>query len=251
VKLFDFCEICTLKSEKMNAEQLESLIKGQTLGTALKLISENFSGKIVFSTSFGSEDQVITDAIAGQKIENIEIFTLDTGRLFPETYSLWSRTCDYYNVKISTYFPDSEKVGKYVSENGINAFYRSIELRKACCYIRKVEPLQKALHGAKLWITGLRAEQSPERSDLEIFERDETYDLIKFHPLLDWTLADVKTYLRENHVPYNPLFDKGFVSIGCAPCTRAVGEGENFRSGRWWWEESEKKECGLHIKNTK
>jgi phosphoadenosine phosphosulfate reductase len=242
-------ENCIFAKKNMTTEQLSALISGADLKTAVSLVSRHFEGKIVFSTSFGLEDQVITDAIFSQKIDNIEIFTLDTGRLFPETYSVWSRTCDYYDLKIKSYYPDNQTLEYFVQQNGINSFYQNTDLRKECCRIRKVEPLKRALQGAKMWITGLRAEQSLDRQNAAIFEYDAQYDLIKFNPLLFFSFEDTKKYLAENFVPYNKLHDSGFVSIGCAPCTRAIREGEDFRAGRWWWEDKEKKECGLHTKN--
>jgi len=209
-------------------------------------ISTHHKGKIVFSTSFGIEDQVITHLIASNKIDNIEIFTLDTGRLFPETYQVWDKTLLKYHVKIKSYYPNNGSIEKYTNDNGINAFYNSIDLRKECCNIRKVEPLKRALDGATLWITGLRAEQSNNRNGIEKIQYDSQYNLIKYNPLLDWSYDDVNTYISKNKVPYNSLHTQGFVSIGCAPCTRAIKDGEDFRAGRWWWEDENKKECGLH-----
>jgi phosphoadenosine phosphosulfate reductase len=204
---------------------------------------------LCFSSSLGWEDQVITDMIWKNHLP-IEIFTLDTGRLFPETYSLMERLFEHYGKRIKVYFPDATDVEKLVNERGPNCFYESVENRKLCCYIRKVKPLSRALQGMQCWITGIRAEQSPERSHLPQVEWDETHQVIKVHPLLHWTLDEVKAYIRKHHVPYNPLHDKGFVSIGCAPCTRAIRPGEDFRAGRWWWEDQTKKECGLHFSPT-
>jgi len=201
----------------------------------------------VFSTSFGLEDQAITHIISSAHLP-VSFFTLDTGRLFPETYSTWSSTLARYSINIEAYYPDAEKLQSWVTENGPNAFYLSVENRKSCCYIRKVEPLQRALKGKKFWITGIRAEQSPERHGMPILEWDPAHQLIKYHPILHWTDHDVKTFISEHTIPYNPLHDKGFVSIGCAPCTRPIREGEDFRAGRWWWEDDSKKECGLHVK---
>jgi phosphoadenosine phosphosulfate reductase len=230
----------------MNTKNLEQLINGKSLEESLVRLANYSEGKIVFSTSFGIEDQVITHAIATQALKNIEIFTLDTGRLFNETYSVWSRTNENYGIKIKSYYPENQILEQFIDENGINAFYRSVELRKQCCFIRKVEPLQRALAGAKIWITGLRAEQSANRSNLALVEWDENYQLFKFNLLLHWTAEEVKNYVKKNNIPYNTLHDKGFVSIGCQPCTRAIREGEDFRAGRWWWEDNSKKECGLH-----
>ncbi len=212
----------------------------------LEYLSEEFKGKIAFSTSFGQEDQVISDIILKNKVP-IEIFTLDTGRMFEETYKVWDTTNKKYGTKIKAYFPDKDKVEEMLSTKGTYSFYNSVEDRKECCNIRKVYPLTRALKNIDLWITGLRAEQSVTRTDLHLFERNETFNLIKFNPLKDWSFNDVLNYLKENNVPYNELHDKGFLSIGCAPCTRAVKKGEDIRAGRWWWESKDKKECGLHI----
>lgn len=229
----------------MNIQFLENLAQ-LNLEESLKFLSENFGEKMVFSTSFGIEDQVISHAIFGQKIKNIEVFTLDTGRLFPETYAIWDKTLLQYGAKIKSYYPNADAIEAFVNDNGINPFYTSIELRKECCSIRKVVPLQQGLKGAKIWITGLRAEQSENRNSLEIIRWDEQQQLFKYNPLLHWTTEDVMDYLKKNAVPYNTLHDQGFISIGCAPCTRAIKPGENFRAGRWWWEDNSKKECGLH-----
>lgn len=203
-----------------------------------------FPGQIVFSTSLGQEDQVITDAIFRNNIP-IRIFTLDTGRMFPETYDLLDKTVARYKSPIEIYFPESSDIEAYVREKGINAFYESVENRKLCCGIRKVKPLNRALQGAKVWITGLRAEQSPNRKSMNMIEWDEERALYKFNPLLNWSYPAVLEYLENYFVPSNPLHEKGFISIGCAPCTRAIEPGEDPRAGRWWWESSQK-ECGLH-----
>lgn len=224
-------------------------IKEQTAGldpvASLKVLAELFPGEIVFSTSFGWEDQVISHMIFANNIP-IKVFTLETGRLFPETYYTWNRTMEIYGKPIHAYFPDSQLVQEMVSKKGPSSFYESVENRKECCYIRKIEPLKRALAGNRCWITGIRSEQSANRHDMENVEWDDQNQLIKFHPLFNWTLDDVKAYVKANNIPYNPLHDKGFPSIGCAPCTRAVQEGEDFRAGRWWWEDQSKKECGLH-----
>ena len=230
----------------MDINFLMNIVKSDNLDENIKLLSASIDEKIVFSTSFGIEDQVIYHAIYGQKIKNIETFTLDTGRLFPETYALWDKTLLQYSTSIKSYYPDAQQIEEYVQNNGINAFYSSISLRKECCHIRKVVPLKRALSGAKIWITGLRAEQSDNRNELSIIQWDEHFQVFKYNPLLHWTTADVKEYIKKNSVPYNTLHDQNFVSIGCAPCTRAIKEGENFRDGRWWWEDQSKKECGLH-----
>lgn len=211
----------------------------------LKKLSDDYSGAIVFSSSFSFEDQVITHMIASQQLP-IQIFTLDTGRLFAETYSVWSSTIDRYKIRVKAYYPNHGLLENFVQEKGPNAFYNSVENRKDCCFIRKVEPLKRALAGNAIWVTGLRAEHSAARQDLQQIEWDESNQIIKYHPILDWSTEQVAAYIQENNIPYNPLHDKGFVSIGCAPCTRAVKEGEDFRAGRWWWEDANKKECGLH-----
>lgn len=230
----------------MNESIIKRLKKSQDIQENLKFLAENSDGKIVFSTSFGIEDQVITDAIFSQKLNSIDVFTLDTGRLFKETYETWDKTQLQYNKKIQAFYPDNAKLEKFVNESGINSFYESVNLRKQCCHIRKVEPLGRALKDIKVWITGIRAEHSPNRNELEIIQWDEHHQLYKYNPLLHWTTQDVENYVKQNGVPYNPLHDQGFVSIGCAPCTRSLKIGEDFRAGRWWWEDTTKKECGLH-----
>ena len=221
---------------------------GLAIPEVLSWLAEMHPGKVTFSSSFSYEDQVITDMILANNIP-ITIFTLDTGRLFPETYSVWTSTNLKYQTNIRAYYPQHDPLEEFVRANGPNAFYDSVELRKECCYFRKVEPLKRALTGNEIWITGLRAEHSPARQDLSIFEYDGSNNIIKYNPLLYWNTEEVKGYINENDVPYNPLHDRGFVSIGCAPCTRAIRPGEDFRAGRWWWEEATKKECGLHVHN--
>lgn len=211
-----------------------------------KDLATQFPGKVTFSTSFSFEDQAITHMILSNKFP-ISIFTLDTGRLFEETYSAWSATNDRYQTKIRAYYPDHNLLEPFVAEHGPNSFYESVDQRKACCYVRKVEPLKRALKGNSIWITGIRAEHSANRNDMTQIEWDESNQIIKYHPLLLWTTKEVKDYINKYNIPYNILHDRGFVSIGCAPCTRAVRPGEDFRAGRWWWEDNTKKECGLHI----
>ena len=211
----------------------------------LAFLAEQFPNEIVFSTSFGLEDQAVTHLILANQIP-ISIFTLDTGRLFNETYSVWESTDERYNTHILPYYPKTTDIEEYVHKNGPLSFYRSVELRKECCHIRKVEPLGRALKNKKVWVTGLRADQSTARKDLPILEWDDTYQLFKYNPILHWTFEDTKAFIKAHNIPYNVLHDKGFVSIGCAPCTRAIKEGEDFRAGRWWWESNSKKECGLH-----
>lgn len=225
---------------------LQKVIDGLSIPDTLKTLYSAFPGAVTFSTSFSFEDQAITDLIQ-KNVADISIFTLDTGRLFPETYSTWSRTLEHYGIAIKAFYPDEKKLQQYVTSNGPNAFYLSTDLRKSCCHIRKVVPLKKALQNHSVWITGLRAEHSQGRENLQSLEWDESNNIIKYHPLLHWTAEEVKQYINQHHIPYNSLHDKGFVSIGCAPCTRAIKPGEDFRAGRWWWEDNSKKECGLHV----
>ncbi len=220
--------------------------KDFSLEETLSFLANEFKDKVVFSTSFGQEDQVIT-ALIGQNDLPITIFTLDTGRLFQETYDVFHKTLKKYKKEIKVYFPEASEVQNLLNQKGPNSFYESVENRKECCFIRKVAPLTKALKGNEIWITGLRAEQSENRNDLAAFEYDAHFNIIKFNPLLKWTLKEVEDYLEKNNVPQNALHKKGFVSIGCAPCTRAIAEGEDIRAGRWSWESSHK-ECGLHQK---
>lgn len=233
-------------SQPQNLSDLESQVARLGAGEGLSLIAKLFPGKVVFSTSLGQEDQVITQLIASQKLP-IQLFSLDTGRLFPEALELLSRTEHKYNPRIKVFYPETTSVEKWVTENGINGFYDSVENRKSCCFVRKVEPLKRALSGNAVWVTGLRAEQSANRSDMKRIEWDESNQIIKFNPLLDWTFEQMIAYIEEQKIPYNPLHDQGYVSIGCAPCTRAILPGEDARAGRWWWEDS-KKECGLHAR---
>lgn len=202
---------------------------------------------ITFANSYGAEDMVLTDMIAKEQLP-IEIFSLDTGRLPAETYTLMADVENTYTIKPMVFFPRHEAVENYVHTQGINAFYESIELRKACCHMRKVEPLQRALSGKQAWITGMRAEQATTRSNLPTREYDAGNKLEKFNPLSDWTEKEVWAYIRMYSVPYNDLHDQFYPSIGCAPCTRAVAMGEDIRAGRWWWEDPTNKECGLHVK---
>jgi phosphoadenosine phosphosulfate reductase len=202
---------------------------------------------ITFANSYGAEDMVLTDIIAKENLA-IEIFSLDTGRLPAETYTLMADVENTYVIKPMVFFPKHEAVESYVRTQGINAFYESIELRKACCHMRKVEPLQRALTGKQAWITGMRAEQATTRSNLPVREYDAGNQLEKFNPLSDWTEKEVWAYIRLYSVPYNALHDQFYPSIGCAPCTRAVAMGEDIRAGRWWWEDPTSKECGLHVK---
>ena len=221
-------------------------INGLSIDKVLEILTTRFPGQVVFSTSWSIEDQVIAHHILSREVP-VTIFTLDTGRLFAETYSVWSTTNEKYHTRVKAYYPDRSLLEDYLNDKGPNAFYESVENRKLCCHIRKVEPLKRALKGQAVWITGLRAEHSPERKDHQLLEWDEGNGVIKYNPILHWDTSAVRDYIEQNNVPYNPLHDKGFVSIGCAPCTRAVRAGEDFRAGRWWWEDSSKKECGLHV----
>jgi len=233
-------------SQLQNLSDLESQLASRNAGEGLRHISDLFPGKVVFSTSLGQEDQVITQLIASQNLP-IQIFSLDTGRLFPETLELLARTESKYKTRIKVYYPVTLSVEKLVTDIGINGFFESVEKRKSCCFVRKVEPLKRALAGNAVWVTGLRAEQSANRSDMKRIEWDESNQIIKYNPLLDWTFEEMIAYIASHKSPYNPLHDQGFISIGCAPCTRAILPGEDARAGRWWWEDS-KKECGLHGK---
>jgi phosphoadenosine phosphosulfate reductase len=201
---------------------------------------------LVMASSLGPEDMVLTDLILKQRMP-IQIFSLDTGRLNEQTLRMLARVKEQYGIAIQVYFPESADVESLVMAQGINGFYESVEARKACCRVRKVLPLKRALTGRRAWITGLRREQSPTRSDLAIEAWDEDHQLAKWSPLADWTEAEVWAYIKAHKVPYNALHDQGFLSIGCAPCTRAVQEGEDARAGRWWWEHPDSKECGLHV----
>src|SRR5919199_4296496 len=211
----------------------------------LAAVRAQIQGRIVFTTSFGLEDQALAHLVFAVGLD-IEVATLDTGRLFPETYALWAETERRYGRRIRGYMPDGAAIESLVAQQGIEGFRNSVPARKACCFLRKVEPLGRALAGAAAWITGLRADQSAGRSAMAFVEEDESHGLLKVNPLLDWTRPDVTDFVRRNGIPYNPLHDRGFLSIGCAPCTRAVQPGEPERAGRWWWER-EDKECGLHV----
>ncbi|HKK61154.1 MAG TPA: phosphoadenylyl-sulfate reductase [Bacteroidales bacterium] len=230
---------------KNQIEQWNDSYEGKSVFETLEYFLEYFGENITFATSLGAEDQVITDFIA-RTGKSASIFTLDTGRLFPETYDLLEETSKKYGFKVDVYFPDRQKVESMVKEKGINLFYESVENRKMCCGIRKVESLQRAFSGKKAWISGLRKDQTVSRFFSKLVEWDDVNNLIKLNPLINWTEKDVWEYIKDNNVPYNPLHKKGFVSIGCQPCTRAIKEGEDFRAGRWWWEDQEQKECGLH-----
>ena len=202
-------------------------------------------GIVTFANSLGAEDVVITDLIR-TAVPEIEIFSLDTGRLPEETLTLLAEIEKRYDFKVKVYYPDAASVETYVRDNGINAFYESIELRKSCCFVRKVEPLKRALTGKQAWVTGIRREQAVTRDTIEFNEWDEGNKLHKINPLADWSEKEVWAYIKANELPYNALHDKFYPSIGCAPCTRSISAGEDVRAGRWWWEDPEAKECGLH-----
>lgn len=234
-------------SPKLTDELMQSVhTKRAQVLRLLQAASAEFKA-ITFANSYGAEDMVLTDIIMTEQLP-IEIFSLDTGRLPAETYTLMGEVESTYNTKPVVFFPRHDAVEQYVRTNGINAFYESIELRKACCHMRKVEPLQRALAGKQAWVTGMRAEQATTRASLPTREFDAGNQLEKFNPLSDWTEKEVWAYIRMFSVPYNQLHDQFYPSIGCAPCTRAVAMGEDIRAGRWWWEDPTSKECGLHVK---
>jgi sulfate adenylyltransferase large subunit/phosphoadenylyl-sulfate reductase (thioredoxin) len=227
------------------ASYLSKVLGGLSVAERLSHFRSEVDGKIIFTTSFGVEDQVILHVLAEHAID-VDIVTLDTGRLFPETYELWAETERRYQRRIRAIYPKHEDLEALVEKFGINGFYESRGARSPCCHVRKVEPLNRALAGAEAWIVGLRADQSGHRRGTDLVTVDER-NLLKLSPLFDWTRDSVQSFATANHVPINPLHGKGFLSIGCAPCTRAVARGEPERAGRWWWEQDDKKECGLHI----
>ena len=218
--------------------------------TVLEWALKHFGSGIAFSTSMGAEDQAILHMIS--RIDKTAgVFTLDTGRLFPETYDLIDITTKKYGIPIRIYFPDTKQVEEMVNSKGINLFYESIENRKGCCHVRKIEPLKRAFAGLDAWISGLRREQSVTRTEIKMFEWDQNFGLVKINPLINWTEDQLWNFIHSNNIPYNPLHNQGFPSIGCQPCTRAIEPGEDVRAGRWWWENPETKECGLHAKAAK
>ena len=229
----------------MDAGRLEELNAIFDPTSVLMWAARVFAGRIVMATSLGVEDQVLTDMIASAGLD-IPVFTIDTGRLFPETYDLIARTEARYGIPIRTYFPDSGEVERLVSSGGINLFRDSIPARKECCSVRKLQPLGRALQGRVAWVTGLRSAQSEARADTRVAATDDATGLVKVSPLAGWSSDQVWEYAGKNDVPVSPLHEQGFPSIGCAPCTRAVAPGEDPRSGRWWWEIGEQRECGLH-----
>ena len=222
--------------------------KIEQVKSVLAETAANFS-PVTFANSLGAEDMVLTDLITRYQ-PDIQMFSLDTGRLPQETYDLMQEVRQRYSVPLAIYFPDRVLIEEYVAQSGINGFYDSVELRKGCCHIRKVEPLKRALNGKRAWLTGMRRDQAVTRGSLEVSSFDVDHGLEKINPLLDWTNAEVWEYIKQHNVPYNKLHDRFFPSIGCAPCTRSVTPGEDIRSGRWWWENPENKECGLHLTST-
>jgi len=227
------------------ANKLNAWSKDLPTQEVLKYFLETYKDKIGLSSSFGAEDQVLTHMILSID-KTAKIFTLDTGRLPYETYSVMDNTNLKYNIKVDVSFPESSDIEKLYKKQGINGFYKSIENRKACCSVRKIKPLQRALKGLDVWITGLRASQSITRENMELVQYDEVNKVIKLNPLLEWSEEDIWNFIKKHRVPYNKLHDQGYPSIGCAPCTRSIKDGEDIRSGRWWWENPEHKECGLH-----
>lgn len=233
-------------SKETIANELNEQLKGKTAQEVVAYFLDNYK-EVALSSSLAAEDQALSDVILKHD-KSARIFTLDTGRLHPETYDVMDATNLKYNIKIDVYFPNEQNVQELYKTQGVNGHYESIEKRKHCCFIRKIEPLQRALKGLDIWFTGLRASQSVTRTEMPLVEYDANFDVIKVNPLISWNEDDVWNYIKENRVPYNKLHDQGFPSIGCAPCTRAVKDGEDIRAGRWWWENPEHKECGLHKK---
>lgn len=231
--------------EKVN--ELNKKLQNSSADEIIKYFLDEYKDEAALSSSFGAEDQVLTHMMLNLT-KDANIFTLDTGRLPIETYSVMDNTNLKYNIKVNVFFPNNEDVEKLYKNQGINGFYESIDNRKSCCNVRKIEPLKRALKPLKVWITGLRAAQSVTRVEMPLVEWDENFQVIKVNPLISWSEEDVWDFIKANKVPYNKLHDKGYPSIGCAPCTRAVKDGEDIRSGRWWWENPEHKECGLHAK---
>jgi len=226
--------------------RLDAQALSQTALERLTTLRAALPGPITFTTSFGIEDQAITHLIATAGLD-IVFATLDTGRLFPQTYDVWARTEARYGIRVRAYLPQASAIETLVDAQGVNGFYETVEARKACCDARKLEPLGRALAGAQGWVTGLRADQSDHRQGLAFVSHDAGRGLIKLNPIFDWSRADAVAFTATNSVPVNALHAQGFLSIGCAPCTRAVAAGEPERAGRWWWEDEAKKECGLHV----
>ncbi|UCD52583.1 MAG: phosphoadenylyl-sulfate reductase [Phycisphaerales bacterium] len=234
-------------SPRLAVAELTEATKGLDALQLLGHVVKQFGDQVALASSLGAEDQVLTDMLC-KICDKPRIFTLDTGRLPEETYEVITTTREKYGIAIDILFPDRQQVEEMVNAHGPNLFYESVEARQRCCRIRKIEPLKRVLSNLQAWICGLREEQSMTRTGLQRVEWDETFGLLKISPLADWTTTQVWDYIRANDVPYNRLHDQGYPSIGCAPCTRAVAAGEDIRSGRWWWEQPEHKECGLHWK---
>ncbi len=233
------------RSKMKEIAQWQELLSSAAPAEILRWAYRQFGTRVVFATALGLEDQVITHFLA-QNSPTIRIVTLDTGRLFPETHELIEKTEGRYNLKIEAFFPETKEVESMVRQHGINLFYKSIELRQLCCRLRKIHPLQRALEGMEAWICGLRRQQSMTRREVPPIEWDEANGLVKINPVWNWGESQLWAVVKGNQVPYSPLHDQGFVSIGCACCTRAVNPGEDPRAGRWWWEQTQHKECGLH-----
>ena len=231
---------------KQYADEVADLTAEEIVSWGINLFSKE---RIILSSSLSLEDQVITDMLLHHE-KDVRILVLDTGRNFQETYDVMQATMDRYSIRYEVYSPEASEIEELIKENGPNLFYKSIENRKLCCEIRKIRPLKRALSNVDAWITGLRREQSVTRTLVEPIEWDENFGIFKINPLYSWDMKRVKEYIKENEIPYNTLSDRGYLSIGCAPCTRAVLEGEDERAGRWWWETPEKRECGLHNKNS-
>jgi len=222
----------------------------KNLKEVIEWACQRFKGHLAFASSLGAEDQVITHALAEISPE-VRVFTLDTGRLFPETYELIERTETRYKIRIEAYSPGCEEVEPMVRQHSTNLFYKSVELRKLSCSVRKLQPLKRALQGVDAWICGLRKDQAVTRQETKVIEWDTQNNLPKISPLWNWTEKEVWEYIKTHAIPYNSLHDKGFLSIGCSCCTRAVSPGEDIRAGRWWWERPDHKECGLHSRGDK
>ena len=235
---------------KEKIAELNKQFEGATPQEVLAWFVEHYRGKIGLASSGSIEDQALTAMLCGvgEAGRDFRIFTLDTGRLFPETYSTLARTNEQFGIKVEVFFPDRTAVEEMVNTDGINLFYESIEKRKKCCSVRKIEPLKRAFKGLDAWVCGLRREQSPTRAAMQVVEWDEANQMLKINPLIEWSEQQTWEYIKQNGIPYNKLHDQGFPSIGCQPCTRAVEAGEDIRAGRWWWEDPMQKECGLHKK---
>lgn len=231
--------------EQHEIEKLNAQFANSTPQEVIGYFINRYGNKIALSSSLGAEDQVLTHMVWTINTQTT-VFTLDTGRLFPETYDLIDRTSKKYKNQIKVYFPNSGKIEAMVNEKGINLFYDSVENRKLCCHLRKIEPLQRAFASLDAWICGLRSQQAVTRSNIQVVEWDANNGLLKINPLANWSEEQVWNYIKINKIPYNPLHDKNYPSIGCQPCTQPVHPGQDIRAGRWWWENPETKECGLH-----